>query len=88
VATARHHLKTRRFDLVVLDLAMPDQPGEQLLDIITGMPVITLSANEASPAVQRRVAASLVKSRLSETDIVNKILSFLPYQGIERRRMP
>jgi hypothetical protein len=42
------------------------------------MPVVILSSTEVSRHVQQRVAATIVKSRVSEAHIVQTILSLLP----------
>jgi PAS domain S-box-containing protein len=71
------------FSLVVLDLSLPDGNGLHLLEklpTVAGetIPVVILSVTEVSRDVQQRVAASLVKSRVSEAHIVQTILSLVP----------
>jgi CheY-like chemotaxis protein len=71
------------FSLVVLDLALPDGNGLRLLERLPkidghSIPVVILSVSEVSREVQQRVAAALVKSRVSEAHIVQTILSLVP----------
>ena len=69
------------FSLVLLDLKLPDGDGLSLLEQLPlshgSPPVVILSATEVSQEVQRRVAAALVKSRVSEAHIVETILSLV-----------
>ena len=84
---AEQLLAESTFSLVVLDLALPDGNGLRLLERLTqvdghSIPVVILSVTEVSREVQQRVAAALVKSRVSEAHIVQTILSLVP------RRVP
>jgi DNA-binding response OmpR family regulator len=79
---AEERVREEQFSLVVLDLGLPDGNGLALLDRLKGaaarpVPVVILSVTEVSREVQQRVAAALVKSRLSEADMVQTILSLL-----------
>jgi PAS domain S-box-containing protein len=80
---AHQHLRQGEFSLIVLDLGLPDGSGLALLEelqspIARRVPVVILSVTEVSAAVRARVAAALVKSRLSEGDVINTILSLVP----------
>jgi len=75
-------LRTKQFDLIVLDLGLPDGSGLEFLDTLAGLvelpvPVMILSASEVSDAVKRSVASVMVKSRASEAKIVKKIQSLM-----------
>jgi PAS domain S-box-containing protein len=80
---ARRRLLEESFSLVLLDVKLPDGDGLTLLDRLpladraSAPPVVILSAGEVSQEVQRRVAATLVKSRVSEFRIVETILSLV-----------
>jgi len=79
---ARALLDSQNFALVVLDLSLPDGSGIDLLKYINTLaakspPVLILSASEASADIRIRVAGALVKSRTSETRIINTILSLI-----------
>jgi PAS domain S-box-containing protein len=80
---AEQLLGASTFSLVVLDMSLPDGSGLQLLEKLPkvagqSIPVVILSVTEVSREVQQRVAASLVKSRVSEAHIVQTILSLVP----------
>ena len=75
-------LSSQRFDLIVLDLELPDGSGLRVLERlheIAGrpVPVLILSASETGEDVRRRVEAALVKSRMSEGRIVDTILTLI-----------
>jgi PAS domain S-box-containing protein len=68
LAQARTHVETQRFDLVILDAALGDGSGLDLLPTLRGAgrtapPVILYSATEPSRDLSERVQAALVKSR-------------------------
>ncbi|EXI87593.1 MAG: Sensor protein FixL [Candidatus Accumulibacter regalis] len=76
LSTAKAELATRIFDVVILDLGLPDGSGLDLLPLIQGLAqppaVVVFSASDAETplAAQRAVAASLVKSRTSNERLV------------------
>jgi len=80
---ARRRLLEESFSLVLLDVELPDGDGLTLLNQLplvnraSAPPVVILSAGEVSQEVQRRVAATLVKSRVCEFHIVETILSLV-----------
>ena len=79
---AQRLLQTMDFSMIILDITLVDGSGLTLLDEIDNAdgvkpPVVILSAAEMPQSVSDRVAAAMVKSRLSETRIVDKILSIL-----------
>jgi DNA-binding response OmpR family regulator len=79
-------LRGAPFSLLLLDLGLPDGNGLALLERLPSMtthpmPVVILSASEVTREVEQRVAAALVKSRVSETNIVQTVLSL-----VNRRR--
>ena len=77
VEESLHHLTTDHFDLLILDPALPDGSGlnllEQLGSFQLNLPVLILSDLEADETLRERVAASLVKSRVSEKKIAEMI---------------
>ena len=80
---AEQLLSETPFSLVVLDLSLPDGNGLHLLERVPKIggrsaPVVILSGTEVSHEVRQRVAAALVKSRVSEAHIVQTILSLVP----------
>ena len=67
-----------RFDLIILDLMLPDGSGEELLPLINrpgqpGTPVIVFSANPVTKETAEQVSAVLVKSRTTNQDLANII---------------
>ncbi len=83
-AEAEALLGQRNFDLVVLDIGLPDGSGLEVLDFMAArrlaIPVVLFSAHETGPEVNSRVAAVLVKSRSS-----NKELEETIHRVMERR---
>jgi hypothetical protein len=68
VAIARHGIARRQWPHIARAVAFHhDSP----------MPVVILSASEVAREVEQRVAAALVKSRVSEAHIVQTILSLV-----------
>ncbi|HET9448372.1 MAG TPA: response regulator, partial [Steroidobacteraceae bacterium] len=68
LAQARTYVETQRFDLVILDAALGDGSGLDLLPMMHAAdneapPVILYSATEPSRDLSERVQAALVKSR-------------------------
>ncbi|WP_340159432.1 CHASE domain-containing protein [uncultured Hoeflea sp.] len=75
---AEQLLRNQRFDLVVLDVELPDGSGLQFLtnlisQITPPVPVMILSASEVSGDIEKSVSAALVKSRASEERILETI---------------
>ena len=82
VATARHLLRTQRFDAIILDVGLPDGSGIELLsdDLSRGKPapiVVSYTADEPSRTLRAQVDAALVKSRHSVTQLLVTVLSRL-----------
>jgi PAS domain S-box-containing protein len=78
---AERELHMRAFDLVILDIGMPDGCGLDLLELLPRIgqvpPVLILSASETTADVQSRVSAALVKSQISEEKVIATILSLI-----------
>jgi len=79
---AKAQLSQQNFALIVLDLTLPDGSGVELLKYLNTLatkpaPVLILSASEATADIRAQVAGVLVKSRMSETRIVDTILSLV-----------
>jgi len=78
VQEARRLLDTRTFDLVLIDLGMPDGSGLDVLDKIdTLIPrprVILFTAQEIENTLAKEVQAILIKSRTSTQELLNSIL--------------
>jgi DNA-binding response OmpR family regulator len=68
---AQNLLTTQRFDLVLLDINLPDGSGLDLLPLINQLtpppPVTIFSANDVDAHILDKVASALVKSQTSNT---------------------
>jgi PAS domain S-box-containing protein len=85
LAQARAYIETERFDLVILDAALGDGSGLDLLPVLhqagsEAPPIILYSATEPSRELAQRVQAALVKSR----DSVEHLLATV--RRLARRR--
>jgi len=78
---ARERLVQERFDLVILDLALPDGSGLDLLPLLSALtpptPVLIFSAHEVDGPIAGRVASVLIKSRTSDRQLLEKIHAIL-----------
>ena len=78
VADARRKLEARRYDLVMLDVSLPDGNGLDLLPLIPpGSGVLVFSGQEQAAQLSRQVSAALTKSKTSNEDLRNTIKALL-----------
>lgn len=82
VEDARRRLEKERFDLVILDLALEDGSGWELLPWVRrpgkpAVPVVVFSGTDVGGDAARQVAAALVKSRASNDDLRRTIVSLI-----------
>jgi len=79
---ARQQLADQAFDLVLLDIGLPDGSGVGLLDTLnqgsSPVPTVMFSAQDIDKTLAQRVSAALVKSSTSNEDLVTMIRSLLP----------
>lgn len=69
-------------DIILLDLDLPDGTGAGLIDeLADSVPVVVFTAYELDPAVARRVAGVLVKSRVPEEEVIEEVLNLLAEIG-------
>lgn len=72
---ARTRLRTSRFDLVLLDLALEHESGWDLIDNINALnprpPVIVFSASDVETTEGKQEQAILVKARTSDIDLLH-----------------
>jgi DNA-binding response OmpR family regulator len=73
-------LVARRFDLVILDLALPDGDGRRLLDALPSPtpPVLVLSQRELAPDATGPFAAVLTKSGTNAEKLERFVRMLLP----------
>lgn len=81
---AQQQLATQTFDLIILDIGLPDGSGLELLLQLQNqspfpVPVAIFSAQDVAREVASKVAATLVKSRTSNQELVNTIKLLIEY---------
>ncbi len=84
LAEAKEALGRERFDLIIMDIGLPDGSGLDLLDDIhedghSQIPVIIFSAHEVGPSVAARVEAALIKSRTTNEKLVDTVMSLISH---------
>lgn len=82
LAEARRLLRENTFDLVILDVQLPDGSGLDLLKSLKDekgqpTPVIVFSGEEVDEDLARRVDAALVKSRTSDRQLIKIIRTLI-----------
>lgn len=77
LAEARERLSGASFDLVILDLALPDGSGLDLIGDIAGTPVIIFSAAEVEARLSASVKAVMTKTKTSEIDVAKFVRTLL-----------
>lgn len=82
IQDARKKLQDESFDLVILDLGLPDGSGLELLPMLRDpsrrpLPVLIFSAQEIDKDTAHNVAATLVKSRTSNQELLETIRSLI-----------
>ena len=71
---ARQRLHGERFDILLLDMELPDGSGADLLQM-SGLtcPVVIFSAQQPGQALSQQVAAALTKSATSNQQLLDTI---------------
>lgn len=74
---ATERLEAQRFDLVIIDIGLPDGSGLDLLPVVNraapGAAVAVFSAHEIDKETAHRVDAALVKARTSNEELLDTI---------------
>ncbi|TAK63289.1 PAS domain S-box protein [Methylobacter sp.] len=82
LAEARSKLARERYNLVVLDIGLPDGSGWELLADLkrlnTKPPVMVLSGSEMTEEQQDHVQAALLKTRIPNQDLLDTLKRLLP----------
>jgi len=88
LAEARARLRQRHFDLVLLDLALGDGSGWDLLADLEAMTlppsIVVFSAQEVDPPQHARVAAVLLKAQTSNAELLQTLQRVLGEAGASR----
>lgn len=88
LASARRKLAQDAYDLVILDLGLPDGSGWSLLPELKGLSwrpqILILSATEVSFAEAQQVDAVLLKSRVSQQDLLEQLCTLLEQSRRQR----
>lgn len=84
---AKTVVRQRNVDLVILDLALPDGSGLDLLpELGSGgrrpVPVLVFSSHEVGPKAARSVDAALVKSRVSQGELLRTIRALVRKKSV------
>jgi PAS domain S-box-containing protein len=81
VYKAKQLLNEENFDLVILDVGLPDGTGLEILPLLKEqlslIPVIIFSGENITAEVVNRVDAALIKSQVSNEDLVKTIKNLL-----------
>ena len=87
---AETKLKSQSFDAIILDIGMPDGSGLSLIEgigcVANPPPIIILSAREIEAKLGTKVAAILVKSRIAETEIADRVMTLVAEHAPRRRK--
>ncbi|MFN7086279.1 MAG: response regulator, partial [Burkholderiales bacterium] len=91
LAAARNALQRDHYDLVILDMELPDGSGSELLPLVHTLskptPVLVFSANETPCNLPDMIAASLVKSQTTNDRLLQTILHILPPAAAENESL-
>ncbi len=83
LAQARRRLEQEQFDLVLLDLFLPDGSGAELINFIgKGTQVVIFSGEAPSNALSRQVSATLIKAATSNERLLATIKNVLNRDGV------
>jgi len=81
LAAARNCLDAQSYDLVILDMALPDGSGLELLSTLSArqisLPVVIFSASEPDADVVQQVSRALTKSRTSVDQLAEIARDFI-----------
>lgn len=77
LAEGRIALQRGRYDLILLDLSLPDGSGMRLLEWSRSTPVVVLSSFEVPSPMPRGITAALVKSRATNEAILKTVREVL-----------
>lgn len=74
LASASQKISENKYDLIILDISLPDGSGLELLDQIgSTCPIVLFSGTEPRLEINERVAATLTKSKTSNSDLIRTV---------------
>jgi PAS domain S-box-containing protein len=86
IESALNKINEKSYDLIILDMMLPDGSGEQILQTVKervdDIPVVIFSALDVDNKLKSEVKKALVKSRTSNTELVANIKKILHDKGI------
>lgn len=83
VRSASRLIEKNSYDLIILDIELPDGSGLEILDEIKNdIPVVIFSDQESASMVNAKVAASLTKSRANNSELISTVKHFLQQHHI------
>lgn len=81
LSEAQQKLAGNVYDLVIIDISLPDGSGLKLLDQIEpDCPIVLFSGHETDKEINEKVAATLTKSRTSNDELMRTVKQLLKYQ--------
>lgn len=80
LAEAKDKLTNDKFDLILLDINLPDGSGLDLIPFLKQttnpeVPIVIYTAQRVNPVISREVAGALIKFRATNQEIINKVKS-------------
>lgn len=86
MASALKKISDNHYDLIILDMMLPDGSGEKILQTLKkradDIPVVIFSALDVDSKLKSEVKEALVKSRTSNTEFVASIKKILHDKGV------
>jgi PAS domain S-box-containing protein len=80
LSEAQQKLANNVYDLVIIDITLPDGSGLKLLDQIErDCPVVLFSGQETDTEINEKVAATLTKSRTSNDELMQTVKQLLKH---------
>ncbi|HHH37906.1 MAG TPA: response regulator, partial [Epsilonproteobacteria bacterium] len=83
--SALKKIQSNSYDLIILDMMLPDGSGEEVLQAVKeredDIPVLIFSAIDVDNRLKSEVKKALLKSRTSNTELVDNIKKILHNKG-------
>ncbi|MFK5948763.1 MAG: response regulator [Methylococcales bacterium] len=84
--SAKGQIKSTHFDLIILDVGLPDGNGLDLIPLINQqaplVPIIIFSAQSVERDIIKQVDAALIKSKVSNEELVGTIKKLISDSGL------